>query len=175
MDHIDEFYDSIVSIADISNKRPSNICRCEALLERLKWSLSSSDPSFDAATEAGVFGRYFYSKLVRISQVWPPEYIPLNQPLLNPSAFPLYAQAKELSESTRYQSVDDKRQLAFDAAHAFFQVLLSDEVVQDLKALKTGYPSRLAEAAKAKAELRVIAEKLEAKRVKSRRHDGDTS
>jgi outer membrane protein TolC len=54
----------------------------------------------------------------------------LNQPLLNPSAFPLYAQSKDLLESTRAQSMDDQRQLAFDAARAFFVVLLADEVVQ---------------------------------------------
>jgi outer membrane protein TolC len=55
--------------------------------------------------------------------------ITISQPLLDPSAFPLYAQSRELLDSARYQSVDDKRQLAFDAARAFFTVLLADEVV----------------------------------------------
>jgi outer membrane protein TolC len=52
----------------------------------------------------------------------------LTQPLLNPSAFPLYAQAKALAEAQRAQNIDDKRLLAFNAANAFFAVLTSDAI-----------------------------------------------
>jgi outer membrane protein TolC len=54
----------------------------------------------------------------------------LSQPLITPSAFPLYSQAKELLASQRAQTIDDKRLLAYDAAKAFFAVLLADKVVQ---------------------------------------------
>ncbi|HEY1558356.1 MAG TPA: TolC family protein [Kofleriaceae bacterium] len=54
----------------------------------------------------------------------------LSQPLIVPSAFPLYDQAKHNLEGTRAQTVDDKRQLAFDAAKAYLAVLLADQVVQ---------------------------------------------
>jgi outer membrane protein TolC len=53
----------------------------------------------------------------------------LTQPLLNPSAFPLYAQAKALAEAQRAQNTDDKRLLAFSAANAFFTVLSTSAVV----------------------------------------------
>jgi outer membrane protein TolC len=54
----------------------------------------------------------------------------LNQPLLVLSAFPLLDQAKHSLDAQRAQTVDDKRQLAFDAARAFFNVLLAQRVVQ---------------------------------------------
>ncbi len=54
----------------------------------------------------------------------------LNQPLIVPTAWPLYDEAKHALEAQRAQMVDDKRQLAFDAAKAYFGVLLADEVVQ---------------------------------------------
>ena len=53
----------------------------------------------------------------------------LTQPLLNPSAFPLYAQAKALAEAQRAQNTDDKRLLAFSAANAFFTVLSTSAVI----------------------------------------------
>jgi outer membrane protein TolC len=53
----------------------------------------------------------------------------LSQPLFNPSAFPLYDQAKHTRDSTEAQTIDDKRQLAFDAAKAYVNVLLADSVV----------------------------------------------
>jgi outer membrane protein TolC len=52
------------------------------------------------------------------------------QPLLNASAFPLYAQAKALADAQRAQNTDDKRLLAFSAANAFFGVLSEDAVVE---------------------------------------------
>jgi len=54
----------------------------------------------------------------------------LNQPLIEPSAWPLLDEAKHNLSGQRAQSADDKRLLAFDAAKAFFSVLLADEVVK---------------------------------------------
>jgi outer membrane protein TolC len=54
----------------------------------------------------------------------------VNQPLLEPAAWPLYSQAKHELAGQRAQSADDRRQLAFDAAKAFFSVLLADQVVK---------------------------------------------
>ena len=53
----------------------------------------------------------------------------LQQPLIVMSAFPLLAQAKHNLEAQRAQTIDDKRQLAFDVAKAYFGVLLAQEVV----------------------------------------------
>jgi outer membrane protein TolC len=53
----------------------------------------------------------------------------LTQPLLNASAFPLYAQARRLADAQRAQNVDDKRLLAFSAASAFFAVLNAQDIV----------------------------------------------
>jgi len=54
----------------------------------------------------------------------------LNQPLIDPTAWPLYAQAQHELAGQRAQSADDRRQVAFDAAKAFIAVLLADQVVQ---------------------------------------------
>lgn len=54
----------------------------------------------------------------------------LNQPLIEPPAWPLYDQAKHELAGQRAQSADDRRQVAFDAARAFIAVLLADQVVQ---------------------------------------------
>ncbi len=53
----------------------------------------------------------------------------LNQPLINASAYPLYAQTKAMAEAQRAQNTDDKRLLAFNAATAFFAVLSTSAVV----------------------------------------------
>jgi outer membrane protein TolC len=53
----------------------------------------------------------------------------LTQPILNASAYPLYAQAKALADAQRAQNIDDKRLLAFSAANAFFAVLSNSAVV----------------------------------------------
>ena len=52
------------------------------------------------------------------------------QPLIVPPAWALYDQAKHQLQSQKAQSTDDKRQLAFDTAKAYFNVLLANEVVQ---------------------------------------------
>jgi outer membrane protein TolC len=54
----------------------------------------------------------------------------LSQPLIDPTAWPLYDQARHELSAQRAQSADDRRQLAFDAAKAFIAVLLADQVVQ---------------------------------------------
>ena len=54
----------------------------------------------------------------------------LNQPLIVLTAFPLLAQAKHNLDAQRSQTIEDKRQLAFDVAKAYFGVLLAQEVVQ---------------------------------------------
>jgi outer membrane protein TolC len=54
----------------------------------------------------------------------------LTQPIVNASAWPLYAQARELASQARAQGTDDKRVLAFNAASAFFVVLGAQAVVQ---------------------------------------------
>ena len=56
--------------------------------------------------------------------------VTLTQPLLNPSAFPLYAQAKHQRESERWGANQDRRVLAFDTARAFLQVLTAERVVE---------------------------------------------
>ena len=56
--------------------------------------------------------------------------VTLNQPLLNASAFPLYAQARKLADAQRSQNVDDRRLLGFTAASAFFAVLNAQDIVQ---------------------------------------------
>lgn len=53
----------------------------------------------------------------------------LSQPLLNASAFPLYAQARRLADAQRSQNVDDRRLLGYYAAAAFFAVLNAQDIV----------------------------------------------
>lgn len=55
--------------------------------------------------------------------------VTLNQPLLNASAFPLYAQSRQLADAQRAQNVDDKRLLGFSAAGAFFSVLNAQDIL----------------------------------------------
>lgn len=53
----------------------------------------------------------------------------LNQPILNPSAFPLYAQAKHNLASEKWGAAQDVRQLAFDTAKAFMGTLATERVL----------------------------------------------
>jgi outer membrane protein TolC len=57
----------------------------------------------------------------------------LTQPLLNPSAFPQYAQQSHTRESEKWGSVQDKRQLAFDTAKAFLVALTAEGVLESAK------------------------------------------
>lgn len=56
--------------------------------------------------------------------------ITLNQPLVAPSAFPLYSQASHSLESEKWGSIQDKRVLAFDTAKAFVQALNAEAVLE---------------------------------------------
>jgi outer membrane protein TolC len=53
----------------------------------------------------------------------------VTQPLVNASAFPLYAQAQRLADAQHAQNVDDRRLLAFSTAGAFFAVLNAQDIV----------------------------------------------
>ena len=55
--------------------------------------------------------------------------VTISQPILNASAFPLYAESKRLLEAQTAQSTDDKRLLGYDAARAFFVALSADAVL----------------------------------------------
>lgn len=57
----------------------------------------------------------------------------LTQSLFNVTSFPLYASAKHSFESARYTEVDQRRQLAFDAARAFFSVIAQQRVLTAAK------------------------------------------
>jgi outer membrane protein TolC len=57
----------------------------------------------------------------------------LNQPLLAPSAFPLYSQAKHNREAERWGAAQDKRQLAFDTAKAFLLTLSTERLLESAK------------------------------------------
>jgi outer membrane protein TolC len=54
----------------------------------------------------------------------------ISQPILNPSAQPLYSQAKHTLAARRATRTDDRRRLAFEAANAYMTVLFADQVVQ---------------------------------------------
>ena len=56
--------------------------------------------------------------------------VTLTQPLLTPSAFPLYAQARHQRESERWGANQDVRLLTFDTARAFLQVLTAGRVLE---------------------------------------------
>jgi outer membrane protein TolC len=53
----------------------------------------------------------------------------LTQPILSVTAFPLYAGAKHNAEATRYDALNQRRQLCFDAARAFFGVVAQQRVL----------------------------------------------
>jgi outer membrane protein TolC len=56
--------------------------------------------------------------------------VTLTQPLLNPSAFPLYAQSKHQLEAEKWGASQDRRVLAFDTARSFLQVLTAERVLE---------------------------------------------
>lgn len=53
----------------------------------------------------------------------------VNQPLLSATAFPLYAGAKHSYDASRYDEVDQRRQLAADTARAFFAVVTQQRIL----------------------------------------------
>ncbi len=72
--------------------------------------------------------------------------VTLNQPLLNASAFPLYAQAEAVLDAQRAQNVDDKRVLGFNAATAFLAVLTANDVLRAAERQFTNAQANLADA-----------------------------
>lgn len=56
--------------------------------------------------------------------------VTLSQPLLNPSAFPQYAQQKHQLASEQWGATQDRRVVAFDTARAFIQVLTAQRVLE---------------------------------------------
>jgi outer membrane protein TolC len=78
----------------------------------------------------------------------------LTEPVINASAWPLHAEAKEQLESQRAQSADDQRLLGFDAAHAFFDVLSAAGVLDAALRRQQSAEANLADtAARVQAEL----------------------
>jgi outer membrane protein TolC len=77
----------------------------------------------------------------------------VSQPLLTATAFPTYAGAKHSYEAARHTEVDQRRQLASDAAEAFFAVITQQRIL-------TASQSRLerAEASLADTKARAAAE-----------------
>lgn len=59
--------------------------------------------------------------------------VTLSQPIIAPSAFPLYAQAKSQLESDRWGMKQDLRVLAFDTARAFITALAQESVLEAAK------------------------------------------
>jgi outer membrane protein TolC len=57
----------------------------------------------------------------------------VTQPVIAPSAYPLYEEAKQALEAELAQARDDKRRLAFDAAKAYFVVQQADSVLEASK------------------------------------------
>jgi outer membrane protein TolC len=62
----------------------------------------------------------------------------VNQPLLSLTAFPLYSAAKHNREAARYDEVNQRRQLAFDGARAFFGVIAQQRVLTAAKSRLDG-------------------------------------
>lgn len=52
------------------------------------------------------------------------------QPLLSASTFPAYSAAKHNAEAARWDAIDSRRQLSFDAARAFFGVIAAQRVLK---------------------------------------------
>ncbi len=78
----------------------------------------------------------------------------VTQPLFVPTAYPLFHQAKNNLIGQRERTVDDKRVLGFDTAHAYLAVLLADAVVKDAeKKLHTAKEDLDATTAQFKAQL----------------------
>lgn len=78
----------------------------------------------------------------------------LTQPLVAPSAWPAYAQAKRTLEAERAGSVEDQRRLAYDTAKAFLQTLAAEQVLMASRSRRDRANGNLMTAqARAKAEL----------------------
>jgi outer membrane protein TolC len=80
--------------------------------------------------------------------------VAVSQPILSPSASPLYSQAKHVLAARRATRVDERRRLAFEAATAFMNVLLAEQVAQAaLRKLDTATANLASTDAQVKAQL----------------------
>ena len=117
-----------VQLALTRNERPKisdlNVVVADAAIERAR---SAFLPVLSAA---GSDQQHTYAATAKNPNNLGNASVTVNQPIVNASAFPLYSQAKNLSEAQRAQTVDDKRVLAFTTAGAFFAVLNAQDVVQ---------------------------------------------
>lgn len=103
-------------------KAPLRVEAAEGQLDRAR---SAFLPTLTAGS-----GALFSSTLDRAGRaVTGSGTLSLNQPLLNPSAFPLYAQARHQLESERWGATQDRRLVAFDTAHAFLVVLTTEHLL----------------------------------------------
>jgi outer membrane protein TolC len=55
--------------------------------------------------------------------------VTLNQPIVSVTTFPLYASAKHSYDATRYNEIDQRRQLASDTARSFFGVITQQRIL----------------------------------------------
>jgi outer membrane protein TolC len=78
----------------------------------------------------------------------------VNQPILNPSAFPLLDQAKHNVDAETWGAVQDRRQLAFDTAKAFLQALSAEHLLEAAQHRLEGAKANL-EDAQARVELKL--------------------
>jgi outer membrane protein TolC len=79
----------------------------------------------------------------------------LSQPLLSVTAFPLYSSAKHGLESARFGALDQRRQLCFDAAHAYFAVMAQQRVLTAAKRRLERAAANLADT-RARAQAQIV-------------------
>jgi outer membrane protein TolC len=117
-----------VSLALTRNERARisdlNVAVAEANVERARAGF------LPVITATGGAQQHAYAASDRTPNTLENAGIVVNQPILNASTYPLYAQAKNLASAQRAQNIDDKRLLAFSAASAFFAVLDATALLQ---------------------------------------------
>lgn len=106
-----------------AGKAPLRVKAAEGQVDRAR---SAFLPSLVAGANATV--RSTEDRIGR--QLFGAGTVTLSQPLLNPSAIPLYAQARRQLASERWGAVEDRRTLAFDTARAFLVVLTRERVLE---------------------------------------------
>ncbi len=104
-----------------AKKAPLRVTIADAQLDRAR------DAFFPTLTASGSSS---YRPNARGSNPSTTGALTLNQPLLNPSAFPQYSQQSHNREAEKWGSVQDQRQLAFETAKAFLQALTAEGVMK---------------------------------------------
>lgn len=77
--------------------------------------------------------------------------VQLSQPLIAPSALPLYSQAKSLLEAEQHSARQDRRTVGFDTARAFLQAKTTERLLEAAKQ-RLARAAANAESSKARAE-----------------------